>query len=177
MRKRILIFSFILFVVSVFVASEVFAECRQGFTEVTIVNPAGKVVTICVPDNAVGQIGGDGEIVIPATCPCFTQEDVEAAFATYNDLICELYNGTTSITREPCTIVDCFSDIFYLYALEGNEDEWCNYWTTCDPTDPLCKVHRTPVNPNGCGYEPLDIYPITEEEADACVAILGTFVQ
>ena len=176
MNRKILVFSFIILVMSIFVASEAFAECRSGFTEVTIVNPAGKVITICVPDNVVGQIGGDGEIVIPATCPCFTQEDVEAAFATYNDLICELYNGTTSITGEPCTIVDCFSDIFYLYASEGNEDEACNF-SRCDPTDPTCHPSTTLVNPNACGYEPLDIYPITEEEADACVAILGTFVQ
>ena len=77
MRQKILVFSCIILVMSIFIARETFAECREGKTEVTIVNPAGKVITICVPEHVVDNIGGPNDIVIPAACPCFTPESID----------------------------------------------------------------------------------------------------
>jgi hypothetical protein len=83
MKKMTVIFSIFILVLSMVIISTVYAECPPGKTGVTIV--AGhKTMEICVPDQAVDKIGGPGEHVIPATCPCFSQEDVETAIA--NDI-------------------------------------------------------------------------------------------
>lgn len=75
--KKITIVCIILLVMSIFTAAEVVAlDCPPGKTGVTIVTPPGKVVEICVAPAAIPYIGGPGDVVIPATCPCWTAESL-----------------------------------------------------------------------------------------------------
>jgi hypothetical protein len=89
MREKIFVFSFIILAMSIFVASEAFAECRPGMSEVTIANPAGKVITRCVPDEAVDHIGGPSDIFIPATCPCWDTTSIDQNVRFLQDVTCD----------------------------------------------------------------------------------------
>lgn len=64
-------------ILSIFMGTLAFAECREGKSIVTIVTPVGKSIEICVADEAIDQIGGLGDLVIPAVCPCFSPEDID----------------------------------------------------------------------------------------------------
>ena len=122
MKGKIIIGSFIALAISAIVVwAQPNRECPDGKIEVTIVNPAGKVIEICVPEHVVDNIGGGNDIVIPATCPCFSQGEVEAAFNT-TTIECVRYEGTTTTSGEPCTYVECYEPDALSYdflAVEG----------------------------------------------------------
>ena len=109
MKTRFLICSIVVLSLSMFIASAALAECRPGKIEVTIVTPAGKVIVICVPEHAVDQIGGPGDVVIPATCPCFSLEEVELAIS--NDPYACGQRGVGISDGEPCrTLIYVYAD-------------------------------------------------------------------
>jgi len=87
MKKQILLIGFITFCIPLLLSFSALAECNNGKIGVTIVNPAGKAIEICVPENAVPGIEtgieNSGGSVVAAICPCFTQEDLEVAVDFY----------------------------------------------------------------------------------------------
>lgn len=70
LRSRITIFGGIVLAFSMFIGSSASAACPEPKKEVTLINPAGKVIVLCVPEQAIPHIGGRGVKVIPAACPC-----------------------------------------------------------------------------------------------------------
>ena len=149
---------------SLLLASTASADCPQGQNEVTIVNPGnGPVVELCVPDAALPGLlrasENSGQIIILAFCPCFSQEDVEAAGVS-----CEEDPGMTTISGEPCTLMRCDT----ITAAEGPSDfdseGFCGFESGVFATG----------DPNLCDDGSATVH-VTEEEADACVAILQTF--
>jgi hypothetical protein len=150
------------------VESVSFAECPPGKVLVTIVNPAGKVVEVCVPGDVVDKIGGPKDIVVAAICPCFSQEDVEAALNDNPDIVCQQYDGTAITTTgetESCTYVRCGS---YVESYESPEEGKCDFG------GPLPAFRCLPGS-NWCSIDD-QCLSLSPEEADACVAILKTFV-
>jgi hypothetical protein len=59
----------------------VWAECPEGKSEILIVTPSGRETVICVPDNAIPGLENAADhssgTIIPASCPCWDQEDIE----------------------------------------------------------------------------------------------------
>ncbi len=113
----------------------------------------------------------------PTTCPGFTQKDIEAVFVAYPDVTCELVEGATSKTGEPCSWVDC------------GEHGGINFWASKGPKDfktaGTCSSDGISIasNPNKVTPTTIngritisEVITIEEEQADACVAILKTFV-
>lgn len=172
MKTRIVVCGVMVLVLSMFLASASLAECPLGKTEVTIV--AGKkIIEICVPYRAVDHIGGPNEIVIPATCPGYTQEEVEIEINNNENIICERNDGSTSITGDPCTYIVCYdktTQFEYFGVIEGPEDMsvfgYCEFSNGGAKDNNICFNDVT----NYWSFE------ISEEEADACAAILNTFV-
>jgi len=72
-----------------FLCVDSFAECPDGKNMVTITRQPGKVIEICVPDDAVDQIGDRSNVVVPVVCPCFTPEDVDSASRVLGGPICQ----------------------------------------------------------------------------------------
>jgi hypothetical protein len=147
-------------------------RCVGGKVPTTIINPAGKAIEICVAPAAIPSIGGGGDIVIPAICPCFSQEDITSAFVGDPTFVAQSFAGTTSITNEPCTLAIAYnaslSGLFE--AAEGPLD---------DKTSGRC-IYPTPelrVAPNNyCVSSSIALKALTEAEGDACVGVLKTFV-
>ncbi|MFX0198033.1 MAG: hypothetical protein ACFFCW_18085 [Candidatus Hodarchaeota archaeon] len=99
MKIRFLIRTIVVLILSMFMASTALAECPPGKIEVTIVNPAGIVLVICVGEAAVEHIGGPGDVVIPAGCPGWSVADVDYWVESYAEIACsdapiELQYGT-----------------------------------------------------------------------------------
>jgi len=156
----------------------VFAECGAGKTDVTIINPAGKIIEICVPDAAIPAIAdaNPGGTVIPGRCPCFSPEDVESPNQT-EPLSCASSDGITDSGLN-CTGTRCDG-----YSASTTQrplhqpyfDEPCNVGDTNDPNYPgfrysiSCKAP----NENGLSYE---VDGLTLQEAEACLAILETLL-
>jgi hypothetical protein len=170
--------------VMVFVGiSPAFAVCPAGKTSVTIVNPANKSIELCVPDAVVGNIGNGTDIVIPASCPCFSPDDLDRFWASGKTFTCSVGLGSTG--TEPCTRVFCISDD---WTVEFNAQEGPDL---SDPKSPTCSHFVfSPLHPaaelllpynNWCEawIDPnnTEFGPITAAEGDACVAILKTFVK
>lgn len=159
MKKKILVYSIIVLTLSLLFASIAMAACPPGKVEVTIVNPVGRIMTICVPEQVVDNIGGPGDVVIPAACPCFTQEDVESTLNDNPDMVCEYW--------------DC-GDIEEAECYDQNTyDSFFSAWWQIGPS-PYCllKLPAMGCFPGGSGKT-----GISEDEALACLAILETFVE
>lgn len=175
MKKKTIIYSIVAVVLSMFLASVALAECPGGMSEITIVNPAGKVIEICVPDDVArdGNIGGGEVIVISATCPGYTQEEVAAFLDTHPDATVEQYDGSTTTLVEPCTYVEIYdpdSEVI-ISALEG-PDETVSGDCRFREFD-LLEAGNNQVYNDLTGYSNSGL---SEEEGDACVAILNTFL-
>ena len=173
-RQKVTIFSIVGLVVLAFSTSPVLAqECPSGQVRTTIVNPAGKVIEICVPEAAIPNIGGGGDTVIPAVCPCFSQEVVQAAFDSDPVLICLSTSGTTTTTGEACTFATCFDGVpSFFEASEGPLDDKAT--GSCAYQFPTGGQFVVLFN-NFCDSTNTGRILLTEAEADACVAILQTF--
>lgn len=176
MKVKNIVLGLTVLIVSIFFAQSALAACKAGKTEVTIVNPSGKAITICVPDAAVSSIGGPNDIIIPAVCPCFDQTGVETAIAaSANPVQYFEVAGQSSITDEECRLIDVYDyDSYVFTAFRGPVDTTtsgrCIFpgnalsifpVNACIPFDDL--VIKLPSN------------SITQAEADACVAVLSTF--
>jgi hypothetical protein len=166
MKRKALLVCGILAFGGIFVASSGEAQCPEGKVEWTVVNPAGKVVVICVPEHVTG-IGGPGDIAIPASCPCFSQEDIEAVLNKYPDVSCTYYEGKTSDTSELCSFVFCVDGVKF-YAVEAPASAGGEKCVTKVFTD--IRVNQCTTVP------PTSSVDVGEEEADACVQVLKTFV-
>jgi hypothetical protein len=164
--------------ISLFSSQPVLAECSAGQTDVTIVNPAGKIIELCIPDAAVPAIeAGNPGAVIPATCPCFSPQDVENADAE-TPLTCNSFNGLTS-TSLSCSGEICRPDpedegyiaITIQDSLPSNYsgDEWC--YVDNAPVFPFSIACKAP-GENGLSY---GVDGLTLEEAHACLAILENY--
>jgi len=166
MKKGAVVFSVLVAVSVMFTASTAMGECREGKVEWTIVNPAGKVIVICLPEHVTG-IGGPNDIAIPASCPCFSQEDIQLYYNKMPDLACKFFEGTTDGSKDPCSYVYCIDGI-KIYAMEGPDHGYEQY----------CETRiSTRLRVNQCtGPSSQGSVPIGAEEADACVAILKSFL-
>ena len=166
MKKSAIIFSCLLVVLA---TSEVSAKCSEGKTETTIVNPTGKVITICIPDNAISFIGETEDIVIPAVCPCFSQEDIEKV---YNQA-CAIVNWSSLAEELPCLFAGCTDSdnkIFTDYNFGvGNVSDYCFARPFLWPA---------PHDETVCFLSSSDEYEmINTEQANACIAIIETFIE
>jgi hypothetical protein len=149
------------------------AECPEGKTEITIVNPARKVIEICVPDEAIPGIENEndnsGSTIIPAICPCFTQEEIEVAFSTDPTFTCYPIEEGTTLGSEPCYSIECFNSDDTIYyettTSTGTYDASCNSksWIAFNSTQCFGNIY---------GGE-----DTSKEEADACFEILKTFLR
>ena len=178
--RKILFRLMVMVSVMVFVGiSPAFASCPEGKSPVTILNPAGKVIEICVPSDVAEKIGNGNKIIIPSSCPCYSQASIEAIVAAGNPLTCVTFSGTTRYTNSPCSLARCTSSVgsIELLAWESAldfvdqcvityppEQQWSMLWT----------------NSNGCDatIDQTDTWfpNLSEAQGDVCVAILKTFV-
>ena len=166
MKNSVIIFSCLLVV---FAASKVSAKCSEDKTETTIVSPTGKVITICIPDNAIPFIGEAEDIVIPAVCPCFSQEDIEKI---YNQA-CEIVNFSSLPEEQPCLYGGCTdadNKIFADYNFGvANVSNYCFARPFLWPA---------PYDETVCFLSSSHDYEmITTEQANACLAIIETFAE
>jgi len=169
MKGKIILGSFIALVISAIVVwAGPNIDCPEGMTKGTFVNGAGKVIEICVPDRVAeeGKIGGPKDIFIPATCPCFSQEEVEATLNEYPDTVCQQWNGTSIVNGESCTYVDCQ----YFKSYEEPAEGGCVFGVSIPVR--IC-AYNLCYNYNS-GY--MCAGQLSPEQGDACVAILKTFV-
>jgi hypothetical protein len=171
MKKKLLVYSIMVLTLSLLFTSIAVAVCPPGKVLVTIVNPAGKAIEICVPEQVVDNIGGPGDVIVPAICPCFTQEDVEF-LSQEEDIFCRLFKGNTKYTNEDCIYIECVdlgSGNMRFFALEGPQDF---------ETSGVCIISGFYFHVNNACYSKVsDEQIINEQEGDACVAILKIFVQ
>ena len=172
MKKQILLIGFITFCIPLLLSFSALAECNNGKTEVTIVNPAGKVIEICVPDIALAGIqnGNDnsGSTIIPAICPCFTQEEIEVSYSTDSNFTCNPIEEGSS-NSEPCYTIECLNSDASIYyeatTATGTYDDSCSNKTGVFFNSTQCWG-------NNYGGE-----DTPKAEADACFEILRTFLQ
>ena len=75
--KKLFMLLIILIGLVFFVSQEVIAECPEGKVDITISNPGGKVIELCVPEQVVDKIGGPQDIVVPAVCPCWSPNELD----------------------------------------------------------------------------------------------------
>jgi hypothetical protein len=148
------------------------AQCPEGKSEIVVQTPSGVVKTLCVGDQAVEGLENAADhsegTIIPASCPCFTQDDVVATLDANADFLCPLAPGTTSSGAD-CSITQCFDSdatFFLLFlAVEGPEERGnCNL-----------PVGGSFGATNGCGNSSGNMFPLTAEEGDACRALLEPF--
>lgn len=164
MKRRIAIIAALLIGSGLAVSDRARAACPTDKTEVTIVNPAGKVITVCVPEAAVPSLGGGGEVVIPASCPCFSQEDIDIASSLDPTLMCRVEPGVNKI-GEPCAYARCVGESYSFESLWENQEE-CSF----DEPIPAFRVAGSFCSDGST------IVQITDDEAEACVEIIRTFV-
>ena len=148
---------------SVLLASTALAECKTGKVEVTIVKGNGMVMELCVAEAALPHIGGESDLVIKATCPCFSTEDIEAALYSDPALVCETFGGLSGPNSYPCGIAYCEETAWVRYFPEG--EEFCTQIDQFKDTDSRCKAFES-------SWE-----IISEDEALACAAIINSYVQ
>jgi len=88
MKRRNLVFLLLTLVVSVFISSEVLAECPEGKNPVQINTPSGKSKILCIPDAAVQGIENaaehSGGTIVAATCPCWDDNELRTLDINYN---------------------------------------------------------------------------------------------
>ena len=187
--KRFLFVSVTVLAFSMFMTSVASAECPPGRIEVTIVNRnSGKVMTICVAEAAAPYIGGRGDVVIPATCPCFTAETIEELAALLPDTMCELDVGSSSCG--PCTYISCYSSTagysfdaaagpaFQPLPISGpvGAPDECTPCQFSGASAVALNRQCWPVSiVSGTVQFGSDSILVSEAEGDACVAILKTF--
>ena len=128
------------------------AECASNKVAVTLVNPAGKIIELCLPENAINGIeqgaNDTGTVPILGHCPCFTQEEVEAV----EGLECQVIG-----IGEFSAWIECSSSV-------GEYDVYA-----CDTDVIAC--FRVPYCESPITGE-LWSPPVTYDELVACVAIL-----
>jgi len=173
MKGKIIIGSFIALVITAIVVwAQPNRECPDGKTAITIVNPAGKVIEICVPDHVAeaGNIGGGNDIVIPATCPCFTLETLDANIRTFGDCplpgpaepFCDDWDlaSDPGVSESHTTVLQCGvpgNGGYLVYGAFG---------------------YRTGTAVASCGYQDdqygidIELGNLTFDQAEACRAIL-----
>jgi len=76
-KKGTTVLGFIVLAFSMLMSSSASAACTSPNQEITIINGAGKATELCVPAQAIPHIGGGGVVVIPAVCPCFSQNELQ----------------------------------------------------------------------------------------------------
>ena len=171
MKTTTVVYSAILLAFTIFIASAALAECPEGKTEVTIVpGKSGRVMTICVPEAAIPHIGGKSDVVIPATCPCFTVEEVDTFVV--NGMSCGYIMLGTDIYEEECGQGDIWGEEDYYCAMA--EEFGCDHTTLYEwPPTPCEYVHVWKCR-SGISCESIveGHKEISYDEAMACIAIL-----
>lgn len=190
MQFRRLVFPLVVVVitiVSVGISPAFAVVCPPGKVPTTIQNPVGKIIELCVPAEAVNNIGGNNDIVIPGRCPCFSQDDLDPIFAA-GKFSCIFVPGMSDLGT--CTLIKCISpDIpnlsINLEAQEGpytdpadKSTHGCRY--VYPPEWPENMLKQDALTNNLCyawinPSESLDD-SLKEADGDACVTILNSFV-
>jgi hypothetical protein len=171
--------------VSLFISSSALAVCKAGKVGVTIINPAGKVKEICVAEAAVSKIGGPGDVVISAVCPCFSQEDVQAMFNSDPSSSCGVVSGVTFGPGEPCTKTWCVGNSPWTRFMSGEGPDnsslfgWNEHTGNCVYPETIVELGaKQPANE--CWYSTLVggiwFSYISETQSKACSSILDTFI-
>lgn len=143
------------------------AGCPVDKEEITVVNRAGKVITLCVAPAAISNLsGGAGEVIIAGSCPCFSQEDIDAAFAVDPSITCSVVTGIEESSGKICQRAECSSSSFRFQAHEETAGDECVFDI---PQEVARSVDSWCENNNG-------EFPISEEDATACVTIIKTFI-
>lgn len=180
MKTKILLFGTLVLSLLVFIVGSSWAaggECLAPKKKITIVSPSGEVIEICVSEAAIPHIGGRGDIVISASCPCFTLDDIQAVQERYTDIVCSRYDGTSTVTGESCTYIECYNGdySFYSEALQGPLDRTTSGHCLFEGRWSF-KVDSN----NFCYWEDAGSWiwseSLTEAEGDACVAVINTLV-
>lgn len=178
MKTRTVVCSVTLLALTMFIGSAALAECPEGKIEVTIVQgKSGRVMTICVSEAAIPHIGGESDVVIPATCPCFTPEEVETAMSDANPGTgCSEY-GTHMNADEECGYASVETDAgIWFGASMGTgqmEDGGCDYdKDTYVSWGAGCNVPQTVLVSAICSDYEGEYMDISVEEARACIEIL-----
>jgi hypothetical protein len=157
MRGKLVIGLIISLVAISFGAISAFAECPEGKQPVNITTPSGKTKTLCIPDAAVQGIEtaaeNSGGTIVAAECPCWTSAEVNDLVANNPGFTC-IDNGNS---------IKCIYDPIntFNYAL-GLKIEGSYYdYSICVNQDPDPDV--------------IAEY-ITQEEVDACLALVESYI-
>lgn len=165
---------------TVFIATVAVAECPDGKTEVTIENPAGKVMVICVPENVVDNIGGPGDVVIPASCPCFTAADVEETVASGAEYIGQMQ--VAELEGQSFYIMQLIvGEVWFFvegYGYDVPGPEAIGKWKTeNDGFCPFKFIRSCPKEEKKGTCSDLICTEMSPDEIEACVAILRNVVE
>lgn len=171
MKTRTVVCSVIALALTMFIGSAALAECPDGKTEVTIVKgKSGQIMTICVPDAAIPHIGGPGDVVIPATCPCFSQEEVQKAVADAENLCGSMHVGIGDdgeLCRRIYVLADQDQFIVRRYLDGCRTSERYRLWGGILCLEPVIGPLSYCLGPNDDDY-----VPCQDDELRACEAIL-----
>ena len=184
MKTKILLFGTLVLGLLVIIAGSSWAvgrECLAPKKQITIVNPAGRVIEVCVSEAAIPHIGGNGDVVISASCPCFSPDDIQATLNRYTtDIVCSRYDGTTSISGEACTYIECYSPesiyILDVTAVQGPLNTNTSASGNCIFGMMGTKSNNQCTMKDGMIGSLISYNDLTEAEGDACVAVLNILV-
>ena len=170
MKSKLLVYLMVALFVPPMGASAAWVECPPDKTMATVVNPAGKLIEICVSDEAIDNVGGSGSVVIPDICPCFTLEYVSDVL-TNGTFVCNLLEGATVELEKPCTAVACYGEGDFISAARCPD---------CDDSDPWCWFDlgggaALVLYYNVCHHELGATVFCTEAEIRACEAMLQIY--
>lgn len=167
MKRRILVCLFVTLVVSVFISSDVFAECPEGKNPIQLTTPSGKTKTLCVPDAAMQGIENaaehSGGTIVTASCDCWSQSQINDIDANAQVALQCYMPGIIEVGVDPqyeCDVVysdtgKFFADAFIIFPRDktGYNYECKNYWIPDFKT----------------GF--------SKEEYDACVALIEPYLK
>jgi len=123
MKKKTIICSVVVLVLSMFFFSTSFAGCPEGKSEVQVTTPSGKQKVLCMPDQALPGLENaadhsDGTI-IPSSCPCWNESDI----AYYDS------SGTLQYCEYDNDLLQCFSPEGKV-LLEATKITYCENFLT-----------------------------------------------
>jgi hypothetical protein len=170
-KKITTVLGFIVLAFSMLMSPSASAACNPPTKEITIINGAGKATELCVPEQAIPHIGGGGVVVIPAVCPCFSQNELEVL----DPPTCgnaRSYTEGDHETEVRAAVLVQFSAGQYVAEWNSFDQEAFQDKFTLDPTGAPGKC-RTGIGPaNYCKHPMTGAVDVTLEEAQACAEIL-----
>ena len=151
----------VIFAMLILVPSEAFTDCPEDKMEVTIVQGStGKVMTKCVSEADLPHIGGVGDIIIPAVCPC---DDIGLKWIA--DISCSdkkkmCISNYQDYIHEVKLLVQCPFHVFPNIYYQGASYSWIEEYGYCGYYLP---------------FEEQQKYGLTVDEVKACAAKVWAF--